>query len=312
LPVLDLSPFLTPGSSVESKRTAAAALNAACRDVGFFYLQHKLPGTLEADALAAAHTFFTTTPTPDKTLLSRGTGARGYQKLGENVTGGAPDAHEALDFYRPSTSAAHGILCGDNLWPSQPGFRDTFSAFWDALRELGDAVMVAMAWALGYEGAGEDGEEVLLRHTREGFWVARVIGYPPLQGELAAGKGVSCGEHTDYGCTTFLYADATRGALQVQTRGGDWIDADPRPGCCVVNVGDMMEVWTNGLWRSTLHRVIHRGDKMRVSVPFFYEPDFEAVVKPLGRCVEATGGVERYGSVVYGEHLLGKVGGNFY
>jgi isopenicillin N synthase-like dioxygenase len=83
-------------------------------------------------------------------------------------------------------------------------------------------------------------------------------------------------------------------------------------GCFVVNIGDMMEVWTNGLWTSTKHRVVHKTGGYRVSVPFFYEPNWDAVVNPLERCVEMTGGISKYAGKVYGEHLVEKVNGNFY
>jgi isopenicillin N synthase-like dioxygenase len=85
-----------------------------------------------------------------------------------------------------------------------------------------------------------------------------------------------------------------------------------RLGCYVVNIGDMAEVMTNGLWKSTKHRVIHTGDRYRVSIPFFYEPNWDAVISPLEKCVERSGGVKRSGDVVYSEHLKAKVSGNFY
>lgn len=158
------------------------------------------------------------------------------------------------------------------------------------------------------------------------------------------GGGVSCGEHSDYGCVTLLLADDTRGALQVRGKDGGWIAADPVPGMYVVNIGDMLELWTGGRWRSTRHRVVHGGGGYRVSVPFFWEPDWDARyvsgvawgvgkftdtdtdfggrIKPLDCCVGQTQtdgdgegdgeGEARYKEVVYGEHLLGKVLGNFY
>jgi isopenicillin N synthase-like dioxygenase len=190
LPIIDITPFLHP-SSAESKRAAAAALNEACTTHGFFYLaSHGIPSSLEARCLDLAHRFFSLPP-GEKSAIQRldppvGDGARGYQGLGENVTAGASDQHEAIDFYRPVMPEAL-LLRGENLWPQTPGFRETFEEFWDRLQRLGEAMMRAMAWALGYE---ED-EEMLLRWTREAFWVARVIGYPPLRGE-----GVSCGIHT--------------------------------------------------------------------------------------------------------------------
>lgn len=74
----------------------------------------------------------------------------------------------------------------------------------------------------------------------------------------------------------------------------------------------MMDVWTNGLWKSTLHRVIHKQGGLRVSIPFFYEPNFDAVIKPLDKCVAITGGTPKYEEKVYGDHLISKVSSNFY
>jgi isopenicillin N synthase-like dioxygenase len=67
-----------------------------------------------------------------------------------------------------------------------------------------------------------------------------------------------------------------------------------------------IERWTNGIWKSTRHRVIHRGNGYRVSVPFFFEPNFNAMVKPLASCVEPT-----HEGNTYGEHLMAKVFSNF-
>lgn len=131
--------------------------------------------------------------------------------------------------------------------------------------------MRAMALALG-----SSDEDLFVRETSNSFWVLRAIGYPPLP---VGQTGISCGAHTDYGCTTFLLADDIKGALQVLGKGGDgenWINADPVKGAYVVNIGDMMEVWTNGMWKSTLHRVVHHGNSFRVSVPFFFEPNWDA------------------------------------
>lgn len=80
----------------------------------------------------------------------------------------------------------------------------------------------------------------------------------------------------------------------------------------------MWEIWTNGLYHATLHRVIHRGDRIRTSVPFFFEANFDAYVEPLDaalRIQEAQGDSEalkhKKAGVVYGDWLKKKVGGNF-
>jgi isopenicillin N synthase-like dioxygenase len=124
---------------------------------------------------------------------------------------------------------------------------------------------------------------------------------------------LNCLPHVlDYGCVTLLLADSTSGALQIKTRDGNWIDADPMPGAFVVNIGDMMERWTNGEWRSTPHRVINSSSHYRVSVPFFFEPNFSSKIRPLRTCVDRTGGAELFEETKYGDHLLSKIKGNFY
>ena len=206
LPILSLEAFLTPSTTAE-KRAAASALASACQTHGFFYLStDHIPAALQQRVLSLARTFFLTTPAAQKSSLARlnpghgGDGVRGYQRLRENITAGHADYHEALDFYRPVTpelfdparpELGYKLLKGVNLWPDVAGFREAFEEYWAGLRELGAAAMTAIAWALGYE----DDEEVLGRVTREGFWIARAIGYPPLETE---GAGVSCGVHAGW------------------------------------------------------------------------------------------------------------------
>ena len=266
------------------------------------------------------------------------------------MTGGQRDRHEALDWYRPVLAGEplppplplpveeegqgqeqkhedvggrreppYALLQGMNAWPSDDepaGFRDLFEGYVERMLELGTAVVRAMAVALGV-GDGE----VFVRATRESWWVMRAIAYPALpMGRAAAddatgegeGEGeIGCGAHTDYGCVTILLMDETEGALQVWMEGEGWVAVPPVPGAFVVNVGDMMERWTNGIWKSTRHRVVHRGGGgMRVSVPFFFEPDFGAWVEPLEECVERVG-ERRFDGVRYGNWLEGKVRGNF-
>jgi isopenicillin N synthase-like dioxygenase len=109
----------------------------------------------------------------------------------------------------------------------------------------------------------------------------RVIGYPPLSADVDTDEGISCGAHTDYGCLTFLLADDCPGALQVEAKDGSWIPADPAPGVFAVNIGDILDVMTSHQYKSTYHRVIHRGNKHRVSIPFFFEPPRDMTIVPI-------------------------------
>ncbi len=140
------------------------------------------------------------------------------------------------------------------------------------------------------------------------FWVLRLIHYPPLPRGVDATPGqVSCGEHTDYGLLTLVNQESHAAALQVRNAAGDWLTPPPLPGAYVCNIGDMLTTWTNGLYPSTLHRVVHTdGFASRVSAPFFYEPSYAAVVAPLPQF-----GPPRFPPVVYGAHLLSKVTSNF-
>ncbi|KAJ3371459.1 hypothetical protein HDU91_005290 [Kappamyces sp. JEL0680] len=245
--------------------------------------------------------------------------ARGYQRLGQNITQYQSDWHEGVDLYA-AVDDGHVIkqrgiktLSGSNPIPKAP-------ARWEACvnayvckmehrgridsKHVGRLIMRGMALGLGQS------EDFFESYYTNPFWVMRLIGYPPLG--AAAGSGISCGEHTDYGMLTILNTDDTPGALQVKTKGGDWIDADPIEGCFVINIGDMVNNLTNDLYKSTLHRVIHKGSNYRISVPFFFEPNFESVIAPLPDCVALSAGRKPlYDPVMYGDHLLSKVLNNF-
>jgi isopenicillin N synthase-like dioxygenase len=127
-----------------------------------------------------------------------------------------------------------------------------------------------------------------------------VIGYPPLPASFDTDTGISCGAHTDYGCLTFLLADPTPGALQVEAKDGSWIPADPVPGAFVVNIGDIIDTLTGHQYKSTYHRVIHRGENYRVSIPFFFEPMRDMVIKPFAEMIPPGVTVEPF---TYFDHL---------
>lgn len=118
-------------------------------------------------------------------------------------------------------------------------------------------------------------------------------------------KGIyAAGEHTDYGMITLLLTDQTPG-LQVLSKAGQWIDVPHKKGAFVVNLGDMLERWSNGLFRSTPHRVLMRGDSERYSIPFFYEPTFDARVVCLDVCC-SDDNPPKFEPTTSGIHLLNK------
>ena len=323
IPSVDISGLLVASIIPED---TVIALRKACNDCGFFYLTgHGISKACLDNVLSLAHRFFQQ-PMEEKNRIKRkgtmegGDGARGYQQIGENVTSGRRDFQEAINFVREvqirADTSGYEILHGPNLWPKYPedfeaGYRDYFQRLLDIGETMARLFGHALDLGPPHENAGPESEDqdFFVRNTARSFWMSRIVGYPPMcdKDSEVQGNGMSCGEHSDYGCFTMLLNDETRDTLEVLMKDGTWVYANPRPGALIVNIGDMMERWTNGQWRSTRHRVVHREGGYRVSVPFFYEPNFDCVVRPLAKYdsnPDATGG---YTEQPYGEYIKRKI-----
>jgi isopenicillin N synthase-like dioxygenase len=99
--------------------------------------------------------------------------------------------------------------------------------------------------------------------------------YPPRQE-----AGLGSGPHTDFGALTLLLQDGISG-LQVQW-GDEWVNVAPNRDAYVVNIGDMLQRWTRGTYKSTVHRVLApKGETHRYSVPFFFNGNLDTKIAPL-------------------------------
>lgn len=312
IPIIDIGPLLAKCDDPKMGQDPGVAqvvkqLDQACKEAGFFYVKgHGISETLLKEVKNLTRKFFEL-PYEEKTKIkmTADNGYRGYQRIGENITKGVPDIHEAIDCYKEVKPGMYGDLGkpmeGCNQWPTNPpNFKLLMEEYISLCTELSKNIMRGIALALGgspYEFEGE--------RAGDAFWVMRLIGYP------GSCNDIGCGAHTDYGLLTLVNQDDDINALQVRNLSGEWISAPPVPGTFVCNIGDMLKIYSNGLYESTLHQVTNSAPKYRVCVAYFYETNFDAAVEPLDICKQRTGGAKKFGRAVYGEHLVSKVQTNF-
>jgi isopenicillin N synthase-like dioxygenase len=316
-PVVDVSSLSDDATAATTGvADVAAAIDAACRDEGFFSIVgHGVDLALLARLEALAREFFAL-PDAEKEQVAMARGGRawrGWFPVGGELTSGTPDRKEGLYFGEElapdDPRVVAGLpLHGPNLFPDRPGeLRSTVLATLDALTALGHRLTRAMALGLGLDAGWFDREL-----TAAPVVLFRIFHYPALAGS-APDPGWGVGEHTDYGLLTILYQD-DGGGLELRTRGG-WVEVPPHPGALVCNLGDMLERMTAGAYRSTPHRVRAPVGRDRISCPFFFDPGWDARVRPV---LEPDGTLDDPGdrwdgaSVftfdgTYGDYLLGKV-----
>ena len=136
----------------------------------------------------------------------------------------------------------------------------------------------------------------------------RLLRYPRVDQPTTTGQ-LGCGAHSDYGCLTLLYADGTPG-LQLMTVDDEWVDVTVPDGALIVNLGDLLQRWTNDRYRSTRHRVIPPTERDRYSVPVFVNPEWSTLVRCLPTCTSDERPA-RHAPVVSGEYLQSRYDDTF-
>jgi isopenicillin N synthase-like dioxygenase len=286
LPVVDLDAL--------DDASAARAVRAALTGAGFLYVRgHGIDARLLERTFGAAREFFALS-TEEKVRFAY-TDAEsnfGYQGVeGESLDpAGAPDLKEAFTM--------RGVVAhGAPSWPSE-SFRTTVLDYHGSALRVGARLLERIAASLElpttYFVERHQGENVTLR----------LLHYPANLSPRPSQRGA--GAHTDYGSITLLFQDEV-GGLELRDANGEWRAAPFVPGAVLVNAGDLMERWTNGLFRSTLHRVEPiRGERDRYSVVLFVDPDSDVLVECLPSCRSASR-PPRFAPITAQEHVLGKL-----
>jgi isopenicillin N synthase-like dioxygenase len=302
VPVVDISGLRSPERS--DRERVAAELGTAAREVGFLYISGAGVDDALFDRMLASTKEFFALPLDEKMRSYIGLSKchRGYVPSGEEgLANGKPELKEAFDtaLDLPADDPDHlagNPMLGPNVWPDLPGFAEAVTAYYEAVIEVGNRLLWAFAVALG-----ED-PDTFSRHATKTPSQLRLIHYP-YNADAVDSEGI--GAHTDYECFTLLKPTAP--GLEVLNGAGEWIDVPPVPGTFVVNIGDMLELWTNGAFVATSHRVRKVAEE-RYSFPLFFNVDYDTEVKPLPQF--ASGSSDRP-ALRAGEHLFAQTAQTF-
>lgn len=303
-------PSMVPVVDLRSEASSEALIEALAA-FGFVELGgHGLDATVMADLREEADTFFDLPeatkrqsvhpePLANRGFRSRGSEALAYS-LGETTP---PDLFESFNAGTDTPADGWTDLVQPTPWPAAvPGYQPAAQAALAEFRALGRRLDRLLGTALGLDDLAD-------RSTGGPDMLACIDYRPGDDGaETVVDGQLRMGAHSDYTTYTLLLADPVPG-LQIVAPDGGWVDVVPTPGNLLMNVGDLLAMWTNDAWPSTLHRVVPMAlgaaDRRR-SVAWFHYPDPDVVVAPLARFV----GNEppRYQPVRVDEHVRGKLG----
>ncbi|AJE46746.1 isopenicillin N synthase family dioxygenase [Celeribacter indicus] len=286
--VVDIGPFHT--DDADARLATARAFGRSMERTGFAVITgHRVPETLAEDLHASLRTFFAlpfdqkSALMPPEKVKGRGYLPMGIESVAKTLDGETPpDLCEALVF-----SAPHRELRGEhsrNDWPGAPTELTPLIRQWTQEMERLTRVLARISSL-----ALDLPEDYLDAAYADPSLTLRFVNYPDQPDPPAPGQ-LRYGAHHDYGGLTVLRQDTAPGGLEIRDTDGIWREARTIPGSFVINVGDLMSRWTNGRWRSTLHRVTNpdrvvTGSTQRLSLVAFTNPHETWEIAPLPSCV---------------------------
>lgn len=253
----------------------------ACHDTGFMYVcGHGISPDVIATIRTAVIRYFSR-PLEDKLaeIISRDN-YRGYIPTGffsANAGGLDADLYEGYKLHLEV--CADDLICtkcdlyGPNKWPDQPtGFKESILTYWRACDRVAEALLSMLTVILDVD------KNWFLQKFEKPLTNMTLLHYPP-QDENSDGFGIH--PHKDTDALTILVPDKV-GGLMVRARNSeDWIEVNAPDNALVVNIGDLLELWSGGYFVSTPHKVVNKSGAERYSFPYFVVPRFDTVVSPL-------------------------------
>jgi len=225
---------------------------------------------------------------------------------GENLSSGYDAGRAAPDLKECFCIGPYNPMAGmpSIRWPiGQSSIQSAWFDYYKAMESLSLNMLRLFALALKLP---ENWFDDKITAHRSAF---RMLNYPPQSVPPEPGQ-IRAGEHTDYGTLTILKSDDKVRGLQVLTRAKEWYEVEPVPNSFVINLGDLMQRWTNDNWVSTLHRVVNPpGESVatsrRQSLAFFHNLNADALVETIPTCVSSTN-PPKYPPIFAWKHLIEK------
>ncbi|KAK4503954.1 hypothetical protein PRZ48_004869 [Zasmidium cellare] len=293
IPTIDISAINSP--NLQDRKKIAREIYNACTTSGFFYASnHGIPEAQQNDIFdTMKHFFDVDLEAKMEAHAHKNAAMRGYEpmletQLDPRTKGDVKEAFSMGDcVIEPEQDycgqTGHNppakIAKPQNIWPSAtPWFREGMYRYYDAVYPLAMKLVKLFALAFDLE------EDAFEKDFRFPIWGLRALHYPPLPPDSEANAN-GLGAHADFSWFTMVLQDKVAG-LEVLNRDGVWIEAPPKEGTFVVNVGQYLERQTNGKFVATVHRVRNKTGERRYSIPFFLSQDSDADIEVLESCLE--------------------------
>lgn len=272
IPLLDLS--------ISDTQLLVSQIGDACRNWGFFQvINHGVPLELREKLELASKSFFAQ-PKEEKLKVRRDE-ANPFGYYDTENTKNVRDWKEVFDFTveNPTILPASPdpddkeLIMLVNQWPENPKYmREAFEEYAQEVEKLCYKLMQLIALSLGLPANRFD--NFFTKSTSR----IRLNHYPPCPvPDLALGVG----RHKDGGALTVLYQDEVGGLEVKRKTDGEWIRVKPTSNAYIINVGDIVQVWSNDKYESVEHRAMVNSEKERFSIPFFFNPEHSTMVEPL-------------------------------
>lgn len=296
IPVVDMGDWHEGGAA---RQRFVTTVGESLADIGFFAVKnHRVPDALMSSAYDVAREFFHLPPdTKARYHDPSKRGQRGYTGMGKEHARDA-QAADLKEFWQLGRPGWSHPLYGENVAVSEvPTFAPTFTDLYQRLDALGQVLLQACAAYI------DEPADRFAAMAQDSDTIVRVLFYPPVGKDVPPGA-VRSAAHEDINLITLL-SGATAEGLELLRRDGTWMPVHTGFDTIVVDAGDMLQNVTNGLYKSTTHRVVNPPDASseRFSIPCFIHARLDVDLTPLPSCIARTGGAAKYPSITAGAYL---------